>query len=439
MIRNNPRSTNFAKDWKLAYKIGTLQRKAQAAGNYRKVKEYDDAIEGLYSKYGQFTKEYSRIIQAASWGLTGLTSDGRQQKSNPQKSKSMDFGYRRAFLNILRTLKGDKNLTSAEKARMRGDAEFTGAKAGYTKAQINKALAPYHKANPLNAGGRSMELYQVKVLQGSKVTANRLVEGLADAKRTATVIAASHGSGVRVLIIAPGGRVVATLTGKARINPETESYQIIVKMPGRDTTISRTFRGTEKAARRESMRRAEKTGGNVRLVDSLGNNIFVVRGERGNPERKASKPTAKQQQLHKKFQGRQADRNTAVNASVYAPARTSKLGGLKFVKLSNGRKLSFNEKRAFLMEGTDGKMYVGGVRFAPPKSLEKAGDFFDMGKIDQIGYITHKNHIENGETFCYVHKMGENGGKRPHLMLDYQGFPLIVGGSYKIRRVGIVK
>lgn len=367
----------------------------------------------------------------------GYGRDVVATQSNPQKSKAMDFGYRRAFLGVLRTLKGDKSLTNAEKAKMKRDAEFTGAKAGYSKAQIDKALAPHRRNNPMNVGGRSVDMYRVKVLQDGKVTANQPIEGLADAKRTATVIAATHGLGARVLIIAPGGRVVATLRGKARVNPEMESYQIIVKMPGRDTTIGRMFRGTEQAARQESVRRAEKTGGNVRLVDSLGNNVFVVRGERGNPT--ASKPSAKQQQLHKKFQGRTAERNTAVNASVYAPARASKLGGLKFIKLTNGRTLHFNEKRASLMEGTDGKMYIGGVRFAPPKSLERKEDFFDMGKIDRVGYITHKNHIENGETFCYVHKMGENGGKRPHLMLDYQGFPLIVGGSYKIRRVGIVR
>ncbi len=60
-----------------------------------------------------------------------------------------------------------------------------------------------------------------------------------------------------------------------------------------------------------------------------------------------------------------------------------------------------------------------------------------MGEVHSVTYRSDKPHIETG-TFDYVHKFGEDGGKRPHLIVDEYGYPFFEGGSYKIDADGII-
>ncbi len=58
-----------------------------------------------------------------------------------------------------------------------------------------------------------------------------------------------------------------------------------------------------------------------------------------------------------------------------------------------------------------------------------------LGKIESIAYATHKG----GERATWEHDFGEEGGKRPDLVMDVDNERLhIVGGDYKVGPEGIV-
>lgn len=58
-----------------------------------------------------------------------------------------------------------------------------------------------------------------------------------------------------------------------------------------------------------------------------------------------------------------------------------------------------------------------------------------LGKLVSVAYETHKN----GEHAVWEHEFGEEGGKRPDLVMDADNKRLhIVGGSYDVRPEGIV-
>ncbi len=68
----------------------------------------------------------------------------------------------------------------------------------------------------------------------------------------------------------------------------------------------------------------------------------------------------------------------------------------------------------------------------------KRGEGLDVGEVTHICYETAKTHIGEGKAYEYVHEFGEDGGKRPHLVIDADGMPILRGGDYKIRAEGIV-
>ncbi len=57
-----------------------------------------------------------------------------------------------------------------------------------------------------------------------------------------------------------------------------------------------------------------------------------------------------------------------------------------------------------------------------------------LGKVEAIAYATHKD----GERAVWEHEFGEEGGKRPDLVMDVDNKRLhIVGGDYDVKPEGI--
>ena len=71
------------------------------------------------------------------------------------------------------------------------------------------------------------------------------------------------------------------------------------------------------------------------------------------------------------------------------------------------------------------------VRRANPEGLE------DLGEITQIEYIETKHQFGDTEPVTYFHKLGEEGGERPHAVINDEGLLLIEGGDYTITPEGI--
>lgn len=87
--------------------------------------------------------------------------------------------------------------------------------------------------------------------------------------------------------------------------------------------------------------------------------------------------------------------------------------------------------------------------FAPPQTLaalskkaqgHHAANDYPRITGNPIGELTHVIYAceKQGDGYSfYIHKMGEEGGKRPHLVVDGQGRCWIVGGDYTVEEGGI--
>ena len=131
------------------------------------------------------------------------------------------------------------------------------------------------------------------------------------------------------------------------------------------------------------------------------------------------------------FRGKNAATKTRAQAAAGTPATLAKLGQLRELRL-RGKKLSFGGSASLAASGRK-KLYVVGVRMKRPNPPGEV----DYGEILSVTYRADKPHVEQG-TFDYVHKFGDDGGKRPHLIVDAEGYPKLEGGSYKIDADGII-
>jgi len=62
--------------------------------------------------------------------------------------------------------------------------------------------------------------------------------------------------------------------------------------------------------------------------------------------------------------------------------------------------------------------------------------FTDLGEISVIEYAATKDHLD-GKPTLYYHRMGEDGGEKPHAVVNGEGLLLIEGGDYTITSRGI--
>ena len=140
-------------------------------------------------------------------------------------------------------------------------------------------------------------------------------------------------------------------------------------------------------------------------------------------------------EVSRMFQGEANGAITRKDAPDSAPADLARIGRFVFLKLDNGHTLRI--PRAMVAADTKGKLWIVGKG---PLLSRKAhvGERLDYGEIAAICYDTAKSHIGGGKRYEYVHDFGENGGKRPRLLVDHEGMPLISGGDYKIEARGIV-
>lgn len=138
--------------------------------------------------------------------------------------------------------------------------------------------------------------------------------------------------------------------------------------------------------------------------------------------------------LSRTFQGEADGSVEKQYAANGAPANLARAGKLVFLKV-NGK--TFRLPGAMVAIAPNERLWITGPG---PLFQTKArkGEGLDVGEVSHICYLTAKSHIENGKTVEYVHEFGEEGGRRPRLIIDSEGMPILRGGDYKIRAEGIV-
>lgn len=153
-------------------------------------------------------------------------------------------------------------------------------------------------------------------------------------------------------------------------------------------------------------------------------------------KRRNPKSTARRRTFEM-FQGRRVTTARPMLVSNHAPANLDALGDLVELKIAGGPRLTFNGKGTKLC-AAGGKLWIAGKRFAKPNPAAKANELNPIGEIDHVVYGTYKPHHGDHDYTHYIHKLGEESGKRPILCVDREGFPVIRGGNYKIEARGIV-
>lgn len=137
------------------------------------------------------------------------------------------------------------------------------------------------------------------------------------------------------------------------------------------------------------------------------------------------------------FQGRKVTTAKAMPVSRHAPKRLAQLGDLVELKLANGTVINPSSNR-FKLCAANGKLWIAGGKFAKPNPKAKANEINPIADIVHVVYGTRKPHHGDNAYTHYIHKLGEESGKRPILAVDREGFPVIRGGNYKIEARGIV-
>ena len=165
---------------------------------------------------------------------------------------------------------------------------------------------------------------------------------------------------------------------------------------------------------------------------SMANRISRGLKKAGDSSGASQNPSRKTRELYEKFNGRPARKTTTKSAPNGTPKNVAKLGGLRLIKTTDGRKWKFSGSGApDLAADSRGRLHVvGGSYRANP-----AGEH--VGEIEQIEYETKKPHLGQPQQTIYYHRLGEEGGKRPRLVIDREGLIKIHGGDYRIEADGI--
>ena len=165
---------------------------------------------------------------------------------------------------------------------------------------------------------------------------------------------------------------------------------------------------------------------------SMANRISRGLKKAGDSSGASQNPSSKTRELYEKFNGRPARKTTTKSAPNGTPKNVAKLGGLRLIKTTDGRKWKFSGSGApDLAADSRGRLHVvGGSYRANP-----AGEH--VGEIEQIEYETKKPHLGQPQQTIYYHRLGEEGGQRPRLVIDREGLIKIHGGDYRIEADGI--
>lgn len=161
----------------------------------------------------------------------------------------------------------------------------------------------------------------------------------------------------------------------------------------------------------------------------------TLRGYKVFPHGYRENPSVKS--LSKMFQGKANGAVHEYKAASNAPADLARIGQLVFLKLAGNRKQT-RVPGAMVAVDSKGKLWLCSNRAPMFKQKAKPGEALDFGEIDRICYQTTKAHLGDRSPVEYVHTFGEEGGKRPRLLVDHEGMGLLRGGDYQIKAEGIV-
>jgi hypothetical protein len=164
--------------------------------------------------------------------------------------------------------------------------------------------------------------------------------------------------------------------------------------------------------------------------------------------RRNSSAISRAKSLVKKFIGRATGKVVkAKHPGLKKGTVLAKLTHLDYLKLRNrhieGGMVSWKQhERPVLASKASGKQFffVGGnqnLDAVPPVRVANPAGVVDLGEVLQLGYTATK-HVNGFKRQGYYHKLGEENGKRPHLLYDRRTKQMhFHGGDYRTEAEGV--
>jgi hypothetical protein len=162
--------------------------------------------------------------------------------------------------------------------------------------------------------------------------------------------------------------------------------------------------------------------------------------------------TEKRDQLKRKqnpdgyagFQGRESTKEMNLDGPVNLPKRTWVLGRLWELGVVGRTPLNFRRRdgkptrRFWLLSDYANKyLWIAGPPMAHPDPTIKEGEVRPFGTLTSVCYETRKDHLDDEVDTPYEHDFGEEGGRKPILGIDRDGYAHIIGGDFIITDLGI--
>lgn len=156
------------------------------------------------------------------------------------------------------------------------------------------------------------------------------------------------------------------------------------------------------------------------------------------PKPGAAKKPVRNSAAFESFQGRPSTKKLAVVTPENAPKNVWCLGRLLELRLKGHSNLDFRGRKFYLCADEKNKqLWIAGGAIGRKDAAIERGYSEPIAEITHVVYAAHKAHLDDVPDQGYIHKFGEEGGTRPTLAIDRNGFPIITGGSYRITPLGI--
>jgi len=159
------------------------------------------------------------------------------------------------------------------------------------------------------------------------------------------------------------------------------------------------------------------------------------------------------EKVYETFHGKESEEEVVVEEAVAMRENLAAIGALEELTLTSPAKvkfrIAFEDDQPLLCSSTDcNQLYIiGGDQSIDDETLAQIldgdteavqKDKVLLGVLNTLVYRTEKD-FDNFETIDYEHELGEEGGFQPAVIYDRINSQLeLVGGSYKIKREGIV-
>lgn len=160
----------------------------------------------------------------------------------------------------------------------------------------------------------------------------------------------------------------------------------------------------------------------------------------------ADSEAAQAAELAGQFHQRRSEKIREIEEEVQERTELAELGGLVSLEVATERagRLTLEPAPGIRVAASadGGQLYfVGGDQALELEKFRLSAepkDYVVLGTLCKIVYDTRKG-FHNFERIHYVHRMGEDGGKSPTLCYDVLNRRIfVVGGTYRVRREGIV-